>query len=178
MLNKNYKLGSSWKLVLLLPFIAVALIAISCSENESPEFPEDAGIKVEVDDNGRTHFEIPEIATFSEQHDEDGQIFYIVEEMPTFNGGDAAEEFRKYIAVNLKYPEIAIQNRISGRVIVQFTINSEGKVVDAVLVRSVDPALDKEAIRVVMSSPEWTPGKLRGKDVSVLFTFPINFSLQ
>ena len=113
----------------------------------------------------------------SEEIDEE-EVFYIVEDMPTFNGGDPATEFRKYIAQNLRYPEIAAENGISGRVIVQFAVNKTGQVVDAVVVRSVDPALDKEAIRVVMSSPKWTPGRQRGKAVTVLFTFPINFVLQ
>jgi protein TonB len=112
-----------------------------------------------------------------EDIDED-EVFYIVEDMPTFNGGDPATEFRKYIAQNLKYPEIAAENGISGRVIIQFAVNKVGTVVDARIVRSVDPALDKEAVRVVMASPKWTPGKQRGKSVKVLFTFPINFVLQ
>ena len=109
---------------------------------------------------------------------EEEEVFYIVEDMPTFNGGEPATEFRKYIAANLQYPEIAAENGVSGRVIIQFAVNKVGKVVDANVVRSVDPALDKEAIRVVMSSPKWTPGKQRGKSVKVLFTFPINFVLQ
>jgi len=112
-----------------------------------------------------------------EEIDEE-EVFFIVEDMPTFNGGDPATEFRKYIAQNLRYPEIAAENGISGRVIVQFAVDRTGQVVDAVVVRSIDPALDKEAIRVVMSSPKWTPGKQRGKAVKVLFTFPINFVLQ
>jgi len=106
------------------------------------------------------------------------EVFYVVEEMPTFNGGDAGEEFRKYIAKNLRYPESAAKNGISGRVIVQFAVSVTGQVVDAVVVRSVDPALDKEALRVVNSSPRWTPGKQRGKLVKVLFTFPVNFVLD
>ena len=106
------------------------------------------------------------------------EVFYIVEDMPTFNGGDPAPEFRKYIARNLRYPEIEAKKGISGRVIVQFAVNKSGQVVDAIIVRGVDPALDKEAIRVVMSSPKWTPGKQRGKSVKVLFTFPINFVLN
>jgi protein TonB len=112
-----------------------------------------------------------------EQIDEE-EVFYIVEDMPTFNGGEPATEFRKYIAQNLQYPEIAAENGVSGRVIVQFAVDKTGKVVDARIVRSVDSALDKEAVRVVMSSPKWTPGKQRGKAVKVLFTFPINFVLQ
>ena len=76
------------------------------------------------------------------------------------------------------YPEIASENGVSGRVLVQFTVDSKGNVVNAKVLRSVDPALDKEALRVVMSSPKWKPGKQRGKAVNVLFTFPINFVLQ
>lgn len=106
------------------------------------------------------------------------EIFYVVEEMPTFNGGDPVTEFNKFIAQNLRYPESAAVDSISGRVIVQFCVNYEGKVVDPLVVRSVSPALDQEAIRVVSSSTPWTPGKQRGKKVNVLFTFPINFVLQ
>jgi protein TonB len=112
-----------------------------------------------------------------EEIDEE-EVFYIVEDMPTFNGGEPATEFRKYIAQNLQYPEIAAENGVSGRVIVQFAVDKTGRVVDARIVRSVDSALDREAVRVVMSSPKWTPGKQRGKAVKVLFTFPINFVLQ
>jgi TonB family protein len=112
--------------------------------------------------------------TIPEEH----ELFYVVDEMPTFNDGDPAVEFRKFIAKNLQYPESAARDSISGRVIVQFAVTKEGKVVDPVVVRSVSPELDQEAIRVIQSSPKWTPGKQRGKEVEVLFTFPINFVLQ
>jgi len=104
--------------------------------------------------------------------------FFVVDEMPTFKGGDPAPEFRKYIAENLRYPESAAKNKISGRVIVQFMVNKNGDVVNPVVVRAADPALDKEAIRVVSSSPRWEAGKHEGKPVNVLFTFPINFVLD
>jgi len=91
---------------------------------------------------------------------------------------EEAKKFRIFIAQNLQYPESAARDSISGRVIVQFCVNYEGKVIDPVVVRKVSPALDKEAIRVVSSSPLWKPGKQRGKPVDVLFTFPINFVLQ
>lgn len=136
---------------------------------------DDFDFDMEVDDD--TEYDFTMLDDDEEQIEEE-EIFYIVEDMPTFNGGDPALEFRKYIAANLDYPEIAAENGISGRVIVQFAVNAQGKVVDAVVVRSVDPALDKEAIRVVMASPAWTPGRQRGKAVKVLFTFPINFVLQ
>ena len=125
-----------------------------------------------------TEYDFTSMMGDDEENIQEEEVFYIVEDMPTFNGGDPATEFRKYIASNLKYPEIAAENGISGRVIVQFAVNKTGQVVDAVVVRSIDPALDKEAIRVVMASPKWTPGKQRGKAVKVLFTFPINFVLQ
>ena len=107
----------------------------------------------------------------------DEEVFYIVEEMPLFNGGHPATEFRKFIAQNLRYPDHAAENKIKGRVIVQFAIDSEGKLVDPVVVAGVDPSLDQEAIRVVNLSPLWTPGRQRGVAVKVLFTFPINFVL-
>lgn len=143
--------------------------------DDDVQLDDDFDFNMEADAN--TQYDFTSIADQDEDIDEE-EIFYIVEDMPTFNGGDPAVEFRKYIAQNLRYPEIASENGISGRVIVQFAVNGKGKVVDAVVVRSVDPALDKEAIRVVMASPPWTPGKQRGRPVSVLFTFPINFVLQ
>jgi len=119
-----------------------------------------------------------EIVEFEEEEEVvEEEVFFIVEDMPSFQG-KGQEGFREYIAKNLRYPEIAAENGISGKVYVQFAVNSKGEVVDAVVVRGVDPALDKEAIRVVMSSPKWTPGKQRGKAVKVQFTFPINFVLQ
>jgi protein TonB len=140
------------------------------------EIEDDFNFDMEATDN--TEYDFTSMIGNDEEEIQEEEVFYIVEDMPTFNGGDPATEFRKYIAQNLRYPEIAAENGISGRVIVQFAVNKTGSVVDAVVVRSVDPALDKEAIRVVMSSPKWTPGKQRGKAVKVLFTFPINFVLQ
>ena len=155
MLNKDYKLGSKWKLFLLIPLVFIAFLVVSCTEKDFSPMAEETiqPIAEEVDLTD----EIPVATTKPGLTNE--EVFYIVEEMPTFEGGEPGQEFRKYIAQNLKYPEIAIQDSINGRVIVQFAVNSEGKVVDAVVVRSVSPALDKEAIRVVMSSPEWIPGK-------------------
>ncbi len=111
-----------------------------------------------------------------EEEQEEAQVFLIVEEMPEFPGGDV--ELRKYIATNVKYPEIAKENGISGRVYIQFVINSKGMVTDVKVARGVDPVLDAEAIRVVQSMPAWKPGKQRGKPVKVSYTVPINFTLQ
>ncbi len=139
------------------------------------ELTDDFDFNVEAD--SKTEFRFQGFTEEAEEFKEE-EVFYIVEEMPTFNGGDPATEFRKYIQQNLRYPEIAAENDISGRVIVQFAVNSQGKIVDAVVLMGVDPSLDREALRVVNSSPPWKPGKQRGKAVKVLFTFPINFVLQ
>lgn len=104
----------------------------------------------------------------------DEEIFFVVEDMPSFQGR-GQEGFREWIAKNMKYPEEAARKGIGGRVFVQFAINSRGEVVDAVILKGVDPAIDQEALRVIMSSPKWEPGRQRGKPVKVQFTFPINF---
>ena len=103
--------------------------------------------------------------------------FFIVEEKPRFLGG-SEDNFRKWIYDHLHYPEIAAENGISGRVILQFTIDTDGKIKNIRVVRGVDPSLDKEALRVVKSAPKWTPGKQRGKPVKVQYTFPIVYVLQ
>jgi len=144
--------------------------------DDDVEIEDDFDFDMEATDD--TEYDFTTMISDEGEDIEEEEVFYIVEDMPTFNGGEPATEFRKYIAQNLQYPEIAAENGVSGRVIVQFAVDKTGQVVDAVVVRSVDPALDKEAIRVVMSSPKWTPGKQRGKAVKVLFTFPINFVLQ
>lgn len=113
----------------------------------------------------------------SDEETVDETPFVMVEDMPQFQGG-SSDSFREYIAKNMKYPEIAAENGISGRVYIQFCVNSKGDVVDVIVLRGVDSALDKEAVRVVSGSPKWTPGKQRGKAVKVQFTFPVNFVLQ
>ena len=105
------------------------------------------------------------------------EVFYIVEDMPKFQGEDA-KEFRKYITQNVIYPQEAVKDGITGKVIVSFVVDKNGKVTKAKVEKSVDQYLDAEAIRVVMSSPKWTAGKQRGETVKVQFTFPINFVLD
>lgn len=111
-----------------------------------------------------------------EEEPEEQTIFEVVENMPEFNGGQAA--LMQYLAKNIKYPTIAAENGTSGRVIVQFVVNKDGSIVDAKVVRSVDPYLDKEALRVINSMPKWKPGMQRGKPVRVKYTVPVMFRLQ
>jgi periplasmic protein TonB len=129
-----------------------------------------------MDADENTEFDFVPVSDQEEEQAEE-EVFFIVEDMPMFQGG-GKENFREYIAQNLQYPPIAAENGISGRVFVQFAVNAKGEVVDVIVVRGVDPALDKEAVRVVKSSPKWTPGKQRGRPVKVQFTFPIVFVLQ
>ena len=107
---------------------------------------------------------------------EDNEIFKIVEKMPEFPGGMAA--CLKFLANNIKYPAIAQESNIQGKVIIQFVVNKDGSIVDPVVVRSVDPHLDKEALRVISMMPKWTPGMQRGKPVRVKYTVPVTFRLQ
>ena len=108
---------------------------------------------------------------------EEEPVFLIVEEQASFQGGDL-NSFRAWFTKNLKYPPIAAENGIQGKVYVQFAVNSKGEVVDVKVVRGVDPSLDKEAIRVITSSPKWEPAKQRGMKVKQQFTIPISFILQ
>lgn len=111
-----------------------------------------------------------------EEEIEEIKIFVIVEKMPEFPGGDIA--LRKFIGKNVKYPNIARENNIQGKVYVRFVVTDKGLVEKVQLARGIDPLLDKEAIRVVKTLPKWTPGKQGGKNVSVWYTVPINFKLQ
>lgn len=105
------------------------------------------------------------------------EVFVVVEKMPEFPGGQAA--LFKYLSENVKYPVIAQENGIQGRVICQFVVNKDGSIVDVEVVRSGgDASLDKEAIRVIKSMPKWHPGQQRGKAVRVKYTVPVNFKLQ
>ena len=103
-------------------------------------------------------------------------IFLVVEEMPEFPGGDL--EMRKFIAMNVQYPEEAKEEKISGKVFVQFVVNEEGNVENVGIAKSADPLLDKAAIDAVKSMPQWKPGKQRGQNVKVGFVVPINFQIK
>ena len=108
--------------------------------------------------------------------EEETKIFDVVEQMPTFPGGDAA--LMKYLNDHIKYPVVAEENGIQGRVICTFVVERDGSITDVKVMKSVDPSLDKEAIRVLKSMPHWIPGKQNGSAVRVKFTVPVTFRLQ
>lgn len=111
-----------------------------------------------------------------EEDPDENIVFVVAEKMPSFPGGQQA--LMKYLNENIRYPIIAQENGVQGRVIVQFTVRKDGTIDDVKVVRSADPSLDKEAVRLVKSMPNWEPGKQRGKAVHCKFTVPIVFKLQ
>lgn len=115
--------------------------------------------------------------TVVEEEPEEQTIFEVVEQMPEFpNGGMAG--LMQFLSKNIKYPTIAQENGTQGRVTVQFVVNKDGSIVDAKVIRGVDPYLDKEALRVIGTMPKWKPGMQRGKPVRVKYTVPVMFRLQ
>jgi protein TonB len=134
-------------------------------------------VEIQVEDNKDIEVVIapPVEAPVVEEVEE--EIFVVVESMPEFPGGQ--QEMMKFLAENIKYPVIAQENNVQGRVICQFVVEKDGKVTDIQVVRSAgDASLDKEAKRVIESMPKWKPGKQRGKAVRVKYTIPVNFRLQ
>ena len=103
--------------------------------------------------------------------------FAIVEQKPKFNGGDA-NEFSRWVNKRLVYPQICVENGVQGRVTLSFTVMPDGSLANISVLRGVDKELDKEALRVVSSSPRWEPGRQRDRAVPVTYTFPVIFSLR
>ena len=111
-----------------------------------------------------------------EPEPEEEEIFMVVEDQPEFPGGTAA--LLEYLRKNIKYPAICRENNIQGRVLVTFIVNKDGAIVETEVVKSVNPSLDKEALRVISQMPNWKPGSQRGKPVRVKYTVPVNFRLN
>ena len=108
--------------------------------------------------------------------EEENKVFDVVEQMPSFPGGNSA--LMQFLSKNIKYPVVAEENGIQGRVVCTFVVERDGRVTDVRVVKSVDPSLDKEAVRVVSSMPAWIPGKQNGSAVRVKYTLPVTFRLQ
>lgn len=140
---------------------------------------------IEVDDEHillPDDFDAPVLITdcfeiVEEEAEEETLPFILVEEKPKFNGKNA-NEFSRWVNQRLDYPQVCIENGVQGRVTLEFTIRADGSLSDIKVLRGVDPALDSEAVRVVQSSPKWTPGRQRDRAVSVTYTFPVIFRLR
>ena len=135
---------------------------------------DDFSFDMETDDNTEYNFVIDD---GDEEIIEEVTPFYIVEDMPTFQGGDMGE-FWKYAMSEIRYPEVAAENGLSGTVYMQFTVSAAGYVIDVKVIKGVHPDLDNEAIRVIKGSPKWEPGKQRGRRVPVIMSLPMKFILQ
>ncbi|HZJ80990.1 MAG TPA: energy transducer TonB [Dysgonamonadaceae bacterium] len=156
-------------------------------EPEVPEIIEVTEEKVETkidlssleDDQSRAQIQTytppPPPKPVVEEEVED-EIFVVVEQQPEFPGGMSA--LMKFLGDNIKYPVIAQENGIQGRVITNFVVERDGSISDVQVVRGQDPSLDREAVRVIQTMPKWKPGQQRGKPVRVRFTLPVVFRLQ
>jgi protein TonB len=139
------------------------------------EVEDEIDIDVEADENTEIEEYIP-IEVEEEESAEEQQIFMVVESMPAFPGGEV--ELHRYLAENIKYPQMAKESGIQGRVFVTFVVEKNGSVTDVKVLRGIGGGCDEEAIRVVKNMPKWTPGKQRGKPVRVQFNLPVKFTLQ
>jgi TonB family protein len=150
---------------------AALLLAFSCEnkkaiqENNAPTKQADVAVKSVVVNEQKQSIKTDE------------QVFIVVEQQASFQGG-SVNEFRDWVTKNLKYPDLAVKNKIAGKVYVQFAVNSNGDVVDVKVVRGTAPSLDNEAVKVVSSSPKWEPAMQSGSKVKQQFTIPIAFQLN
>jgi TonB family protein len=149
-----------WLYLLVLPFVAILVFAVSCQNGKSKTEP----MQKKTD------------TTINELASDDSKIYNEVDEMPVF--GKDENSLVDYLISAVVYPKDAKEKGIQGKVFVSFTVTNNGKVLDAKVVEPVNPLLDAEALRVIAGMPDWTPGIKDGKNVNVSMTIPINFKLK
>tara|TARA_B100001057_G_scaffold143023_1_gene142711 strand:+ start:2097 stop:2747 length:651 start_codon:yes stop_codon:yes gene_type:complete len=176
--KSNYNLGD-----LNLDDMEEEIIPITRQEVKPPPPPPPPPEIIEIVEDEveiENEVEIEETETDEEEmieiEEDDEEFFMVVENMPEFPGGDLG--LMKFIQKNVRYPAIAKEYNITGKVYVSFIVDKQGNVTNVKIVRGVDKNLDAEAVRVVSSLPKYKPGKQRGKPVRVMFTIPINFTLN
>lgn len=175
MMNKKRTEGvMRAKYLLLLPAVAV-LIAMgdSCTSKKSDDTKTAEPAKMETPAE-QPAAETPQASAPTTEIE--GQVFTVVETMPEFPGGQSA--LLDFLAKSIKYPIEAQEKGLQGRVTCSFVVTKEGKIVNAEVMRGVDPSLDAEALRVINSMPDWTPGKQKGEPVNVKYTVPVTYRLQ
>lgn len=153
------------KELLLLSLMAGSLLAYSADQKNASPVREEVIVATE---------EMPRTEDMGEE-DED-QVFVIVEKKAEFPGGQ--KNLMEYLRENIKYPEKALDKSLEGRVYVKFTIKKDGSIDEIKVIRSADPILDEEAIRVVKNMPKWIPAQHNGKDVNSTYTLPITFHIK
>lgn len=137
-------------------------------------------IIVNTEDDASLGIEIKEYVSSAGEEEvveEEAIPLAIVEEKPKFMGGDE-NTFTKWVHERIVYSDLAKENGIQGRVVLTFLVDADGYVKNVTVLRGLDPSIDKEAVRVVSSSPRWTPGRQRDRNVKVRYNFPINFQIR
>lgn len=181
MMNKKQSPAISiLKYALVIPLFAVLLFFNSCLKTDKQHIETDPATEPEATTIADVSVAIEDSAFVQTLNDaienelpKDVKIYEHVEVMPQFPGGD--EALRKWLQDNIQFPTIAAEKGIQGRVVVRFVVSPSGKIENVSIQKSIDPACDKEAIRVVKTMPDWIPGKMGGKGVYVYFSLPINF---
>lgn len=143
--------------------------------SDDKEDIKEVSFNAEVDENTK-NIEIAPVQIEEEEDETETQIFTVVENDPEFPGG--MEALYKYLAQNIKYPQLARDNNITGKVYVTFVVERDGSIANPKVLRDIGGGCGAEAIRVVKAMPKWTPGKQRGKAVRVQFNLPVNFNLK
>ncbi len=173
------KMTAIVKLIAIVPVLFMAVYLVSCSDEQKGAMTEEIAV---VAFSGKSKTKAAQVddkfsnAKESTEELNGKSIYLVAEEMPVFEGGDLG--LRKYIAKNVTYPKEARDAGISGKVYIRFTIDTDGSVVRAKVLKSVHPSIDNEALRVIKSLPKWKPGKNQGVPVPVFYTVPIYFALK
>ena len=160
----------------VVKYVAPVVVDTVKPEEQSKLRIAEEAVETVVDKEVVEVVEVVEAPKEEVEYEAPAEVFVAVEEMPSFPGGDA--ELFKFIYENVKYPDIAMENNIQGKVIVRFCVTYKGTVDQVSVLRGVDPTLDEEAIRVIKMLPKWKPGKQGGKPVNVWYTVPISFQLK
>lgn len=166
------------KYLAVIPMTALLMVFFSCAERST----DTAGPLMNTEDEAVPSSTLVPISEGPSGQrelvdiDENEPVFVFVENTALFQGGDL-NDFRIWVQENLVYPPEAVENNIFGRVTVQFTVDSQGEIKDVVILRGIDETLDNEVIRVILSSPKWSPASQGERNVAQQFTIPVVFSL-
>ena len=166
---------------MFIPVVALLILFSNCANKaesgaSTGEVKKDSSAVVKIDDRNQDTKEMGEMSKAKAgEVKNDSTIYNVVENMPNFPGGQSA--LLAYLGKEIEYPTIAQEKGVQGRVIVEFVVGKDGSISEAKIVRSVDPYLDKEALRVINKMPKWEPGTNKGKPVNVKFTLPVMFRL-
>lgn len=182
MTNMKSKSNHLLKLLALVPIVGITLalnartVTDYVYDEPQKQQPVKKAKKAGALKVGSKTIELVDQSTPHMQVKTDEKVYDVVDQMPEFPGGPSA--MLQYLGQTIRYPKEAFMNNVQGRVIVNFVVEKDGTINDVKVVRSIDPQLDEEALRVVNSMPNWTPGKQNGELVAVKYTIPVTFKLE